>query len=39
VLPVGSIYQRADDREGEMVGDGARNPCIDYPELLKPVID
>jgi hypothetical protein len=31
VLPVGSIYQGADDREGETVGDAARYPRNDRP--------
>jgi hypothetical protein len=38
VLPVESIYHRADDREGETVGDAAGNPRNDYPELIKPTI-
>jgi len=37
MLPVESIYHRADDREGETDGEAARNPRIDSPELIKPL--
>ena len=37
VLLVVSIYHGVDDREGETVGDAARNPRNDYPELIKLV--